>query len=403
MGNLLDIQWDPPVGGSGGGAVALCGPPLVGRAALAAAWGTSLVKTRKGNSHKNGPNSTHCDNPWYIYERCGCKNFRWRRVPCDKWACEGCFRRKLANELKPEIRKALFMARARGETLKLLTPTYQAEDPGAEPTPEGAVRRTLDWQHLAQHIRRDRGEIFEYLRVAESHKSGKIHIHALAIMPFIKQSVLSDKWKDFARGSFRVDIRAAGMKCPRCYPVKTAPRAEKRRSIIVPPPGKGECLACGYEPDWTLESTWESVADAIGFEMGKYLTKESVIGGVKRKLNRSKGWAAECYEKREKVPRSACDDCGEVHTVYWDGQESDIASRPGAEFILWSAAENVALFLDKLGHGPCNCFGDDVGWRAFGQEEPPRPPPGPPPKAPPDVGYQIVNLSIQHGSPALFL
>ena len=52
---------------------------------------------------------------------------------------------------------------------------------------------------------------------------------------------------------------------------------------------------------------------------------------------------------------------------------------------------------------PCNCFGDDVGWRAFGQEEPPRPLPGPPPGAPPDVGYQIVNLSIQHGSPALFL
>ena len=367
------------------------------RAALAASWATSLVKTGKGNSHKNGPNSTHCDNPWYVYEKCGDGNFWWRRVPCDKWACEGCFRRKLANELKPEIRKALFMARARGETLKLVTPTYQANDLGAEPTPEGAVRRTLDWQHLAQHIRRDRGEIFEYLRVAESHKSGKIHIHALAVMPFIQQADLSDKWRDFARSSFRIDVRAAGMKCPRCYPVKTAPRAVKRRSIIIPPPGRGECLACGYEPDWGLESTWASVADAIGFEMGKYLTKESAIGGVKRKLNRSKGWASECHEKREKVPRSACDECGEVHTVYWDGQESDIALRPGAEFIWWSAAENVAWYLDKPGNGPCNCFGDDVGWRAFGQEAPQRPPPG----APPDVGYQIVNLSIQQRLPGV--
>ena len=129
------------------------------------------------------------------------------------------------------------MARARGETLKLVTPTYQANDLGAQPTPEGAVRRTLDYQHLAQYIRRDRGEIFEYLRVAESHKSGKIHIHALAVMPFIQQADLSDKWRDFARSSFKIDIRAAGMKCPRCYPVKTAPRAEKRRSIIIPPPG----------------------------------------------------------------------------------------------------------------------------------------------------------------------
>ena len=367
------------------------------RAALAASWDTSLVKTGKGNSHKAGPNSTHCDNPWYVYEKCGEANFRWRRVPCDKWACEGCFRRKLASELKPEIRKALFMAKARGETLKLLTPTYQANDLGAHPTPEGAVRRTLDYQHLAQYIRRDKGLIFEYLRVAESHKSGKIHIHALAVMPFIQQADLSDKWRDFARSSFKIDIRAAGMKCPRCYPVKTAPPAVKRRSIIVPPPGRGECLACGYEPDWTLESTWASVADAIGFEMGKYLTKESAIGGVKRKLNWSKGWAAECHEKREKVPRSACDECGEVHTVFWDGQEADIALRPGVELIWWSAAENVAWFLDKPGHGPCNCFGADVGWRAFGQEEPPRPPPG----APPDVGYQVANLSIQQRLPGV--
>jgi len=389
MGNVLDLAEI--------GVVQDVERAPVSRAALAERWSTSLVKTGKGNSHKNGPNSTHCDNPYLVYEKCGEGNFRWRRVPCDKWACEGCFRRKLANELVPEIRKALLMAKARGETLKFLTPTYQGDDLGAQPTPEGAVRRTLDWQHLVQYIRRDRGEIFEYLRVAESHRSGKIHTHALAVSPFIQQAVFPDKWRDFARGSFKIDIRAAGMKCPRCYPVKTAPPAVKRRSIIVPPPGRGECLACGYEPDWTLESTWVEVADAIGFEMAKYLTKESAIGGVKRKLNRSKGWAAECHEKREKVPRSACDECGEVHTVYWDGQESDIALRPGAEFIWWSAAENVAWYLDKPGHGPCNCFGDDVGWRAFGQEEPPRPPPG----APPDVGYQIVNLSIQQRLPGV--
>ena len=401
MGNLLDIQWEPLVGGSGEGVVTLCGPALVGRAALAAAWDTSLVKAGKGNAHKNGPESTHCDNPWYVYERCGCTNFRWRRVPCNKWGCEGCFRRRLADEFVPEIRKALSVARARGETLKFLTFTYQASDLGGEPTPEGAFRRKLDYQHMAQHIRRDRGEIFEYLRVAESHKTGQIHIHTLAFMPFIRQADLSAKWKDFARGSFRVDVRAAGMKCPRCYPVKTAPREVKRRSIIIPPPGRGECLACGYEPDWNLESAWADVANAIAFEMGKYLTKESAIGGVKRKLNRSKGWAAECHEKREKVPRSACDDCGEVHTVYWDGQEADIASRPGAEFIWWSVAENVAWYLDKPGRGPCNCFGEDVGWRAFGQEEPPRPPPEPPPGAPPDVGYQIVNLSIQQRLPGV--
>ena len=44
---------------------------------------------------------------------------------------------------------------------------------------------------------------------------------------------------------------------------------------------------------------------------------------------------------------------------------------------------------------------DDVGWRAFGQEEPPRPPPGRPPGTAPDVGYQIVNLSIQQRLPGV--
>ena len=96
MGNVLDLAEVDVVQG--------VERVPVSRAALAAGWSTSLVKTGKGNSHKNGPNSTHCDNPWYVYEKCGEGNFRWRRVPCDKWACEGCFRRKLANELKPEIR-----------------------------------------------------------------------------------------------------------------------------------------------------------------------------------------------------------------------------------------------------------------------------------------------------------
>jgi len=53
------------------------------RAALAASWSTSLVKTGKGNAHKKGFGSTHCDNPWYAYERCGCANFRWKKIPCN--------------------------------------------------------------------------------------------------------------------------------------------------------------------------------------------------------------------------------------------------------------------------------------------------------------------------------
>ena len=354
----------------------------VSRVALAASWSTSLVKTGKGNAHKKGFGSTHCDNPWYAYERCGHGNFRWKKIPCNKWACDGCSKRRLADELVPEVIQALRWARDIGQTLKFLTPTYKADDPGASPTPAGATRRRLDFQHLVQYVRRDRDETFEYLRVAESHKSGKIHLHVLAVMPFIQQKALSDKWQQLARKSFRIDVRGAGMKCPRCYPDKKAPPAVKRRSIIIPPPGRGECLSCGYEPDWKLDATWADVAQAIAFEMGKYLTKEATTGGVKKKLNRSKAWAANCQTKIEKSPRSKCEECGEVHIVYWDGQEGYILARPGGELIWWSVEENVAWYLDKPGREPCSCFGDDVVWRAFGQEEPPRPLPEPPAEPP---------------------
>ena len=134
---------------------------LVSRAELAASWSTSLVKTGKGNAHKRGYGSTHCDNPWYAYNRCGHSNFRWTRVPCGKWECAGCSKRLLADELLPEILEALKWARETGQTLKFLTPTYTANDPGGAPTPAGATRRRLDFQHLAQYVRRDRSDVFE--------------------------------------------------------------------------------------------------------------------------------------------------------------------------------------------------------------------------------------------------
>ena len=77
---------------------------------------------------------------------------------------------------------ALELAKERCQTLKFLTLTACDGYLGGEPTTEGANRRRLDYQHLAQWVRRD-GGVFEYLKVAELTKRGRVHTHALVIMP----------------------------------------------------------------------------------------------------------------------------------------------------------------------------------------------------------------------------
>jgi len=219
----------------------------------------------------------------------------------------------------------------------------------------GRKRRRLDQQHLAQWLRRDQGEIFEYLRVAESHKSGKIHHHLLAVMPYIRQAELSDKWKDFARGSFKVDIRAVGVKCPRCYPGKDASEKEQRRSMVIPPPGKGECLCCGYAPDWSDPGVWDDVARSVAWEVGKYLTKQPKVSGqdgIVKRLTRSKGWAARCQVKLKERDAGPCSCCGEKH-VARVARVHDMTG--GAEVLLeWAVNESVAFHA--VGAEPCECF-----------------------------------------------
>ena len=112
---------------------------------------------------------------------CGHGNRRWAWTPCDKWGCEPCHRRRIRNEITPEIISALALAEERGETLKFITLTAEDDYLGGEPSREGAKRRRLNFQHLAQWIRRA-GDTFEYLKVAELTRRGRVHTHALAIM-----------------------------------------------------------------------------------------------------------------------------------------------------------------------------------------------------------------------------
>lgn len=226
--------------------------------------------------------------------------WRWVWKACGSWVCEPCRFYRIKHELVPELIEALLWCRDIGEVLKLLTLTWKGMDEGAQPTSKGAKRRKLDTQHLAQYMRRDKGVLFEYMRVAESHKTGKIHHHLPAIMPYMKQSELSDEWKNLARGSFRVHIEAAYMRCPNCWPGPKASPEQKRRSRIIPPPGSGQCLNCGLRPNWDEPAAWRAVATQMAWEIAKYLTKEADLAGVKKKLTRSKGWAARCQVKKDK-------------------------------------------------------------------------------------------------------
>ena len=206
------------------------------------------------------PNLKCKDGNWF-QQTCGHDNWKWTWAPCDKWSCEPCHRRRIRNEITPEIILALALAEERGETLKFITLTAKDGYLGGEPSREGAERRRLDFQHLAQWIRRA-GDTFEYLKVAELTKRGRVHTHALVIMPYIQQKALSAYWMKITGGSYIVDIEAVGMKCPNCWPGRNASRWRRKQSIIIPPPGKGSCQNCGYEPDDYTEvaryAAWEA-------------------------------------------------------------------------------------------------------------------------------------------------
>jgi hypothetical protein len=248
------------------------------------------------------------------------------------------------------------LAEERGETLKFITLTAEDGYLGGEPSREGAKRRRWDFQHLAQRIRRA-GDTFEYLKVAELTRRGRVHTHALAIMPYINQKALSAYWKKLTGGSYIVDIEAVGMKCPNCWPGRKALRWRRKRSMIIPPPGKGSCQNCGYQPD-----DYTEVAKYAAWEAGKYLgkaldqetTDEDDRGVVKRvkNLTRSKGWPKFVKEKK---PDEVCEECGAAHKTTFVGTVEKLAEEyPG----LPDEMREVAFH--PSGGAPCKCWTNAV-------------------------------------------
>lgn len=295
-----------------------------------------------------------CKNLNFFQVICGHGNWHPCYSGCGKWSCESCAHHRLGTELVPQVKLALLWARERGETLKHVVLTYRGSDLGAQPTKEGAKRRREDFAHFVQSYRRE-GKLFEYLNVSESHKSGKIHMHVLAVMPYEAHAAMSKRWSRFARGSNRLSINAAGMRCPQCWPGHDASQERKRASMVIPPPGRGCCANCGYRPDWSDEAEWDRVAWAVAWEAGKYLTKEAYVAGVRKKLTRSKGWIARCTPQEKE--KEVCPDCETVHQVVWAGSESHLVEKEGIDL----AVIDHACFVVR-GGSPCECWGR-VAWR----------------------------------------
>ena len=311
---------------------------------------TSLVKPIRGNA--NIGKRKGCPDGYCFQEKCSDGNWRWRWVPCEKWSCEPCREYRIKQELVPEIIEALKWASSLGLTLKFLTLTGAADDILTEASPEGAEARRLHLQHFKQSMTR-KGKTFEYLRVAESHKSGRVHLHLVVVMPYIAQRELQKRW------GFRVDIGSLGLKCPKCYPGRGATRKARKRSMIVPPPGKGSCSNCGHTVEWNNPYNWAAVAEVVALEMSKYLTKEASMAGVRKRMNRSRAWGDRCQFKPEKkaVP---CSECADEHAFSFVGPSNRIE----LEYPSVRIAATAGLAYYPTRGEPCKCWGEDTQWIA---------------------------------------
>jgi len=364
----------------------------------------SLV-TPRGISHtsKSGAEPERCPGGSVFQERCGHGNWRWIWKPCDKWTCDVCREDKLFGELVPELLKALDEARRQRVTLKLLTLTWRGSSLGAQATSEGAERRRLDQQHLVQWFKRQgylpkKGEVF-YLRVAELHKRGTIHLHLYVIMPYVAHLELKEAWRTITGGSFIIDVQPVYVRCPRCW-VKGQTRREKRRRCITPWPGSGKCSDCGYG----AFVGFNVLARGIAVEAGKYLAKDG-SEGVKKKLTRSgsvrrfcsgcdgrlklpegltvwwcpacekldadpvvraTGWARFRYELEQagadQEGKSSCDDCEDEHGYTYVGTRVAVeADYSGLELMIAMNSGRGVGWV-RAGGQPCCCWGDQLLW-----------------------------------------
>jgi hypothetical protein len=114
--------------------------------------------------------------------------------------------------------------------------------------------------------------------------------------------------------------------------------------------------------DWSVDAgNLAAVAEIAALEMSKYLTKESGMAGIRKKMNRSRQWAKLFQVKPEKMAVH-CDDCGDEHGFSFVGPSDRLdKDYPG----LPAAAAAQVAYYPRSG-APCKCWdrGADRWWVA---------------------------------------
>jgi len=314
----------------------------------------------RGRSHGYGPyvesGSTQkrskdwvkawCQDKRIFKESCGHGNWRFSWRECGLWDCEPCRGRRVLEEIVPEVAAALRLAKQKRVTLKHLVLTWPGATPAAQPTPEGAKARAKHIAALWQWLRKVLGYA-EWLKVAESHKSGRIHFHFLVVMRGVDVKKLRAFWKKLT-GASQLRIDSAFLKCPSCWEPGLG-GAERESRKIVPWPGSGRCGHCGHK---LKGQDYERIVWSIALEAGKYLAKEMGRASKHKRLTRSRQWPRLDVGKPEK---QFCAECDAEHSFERVGS---VAGHIKAKF---EAIEGAHVAFFRNGGAPCYCFSGKAG------------------------------------------
>jgi hypothetical protein len=352
-------------------------PSLTGRSSISGGARESGAPSLGSNQDisaypEYSPKGTSCPDAYAFREKCGHTNWKWRRVPCRRWSCAVCARARLHSELVPELFNAIDWGQELDATAKFLLLTWQADLPAAQPTKEGGQLRARQVSSLVRWIRSQYG-FCHYLRVSETHQSGKFHVHLVVLMPWVTQRELSERWKFFS-GSSYVHIEYLYTPCPtpNCYAQdrRGRPVRDKRgrpvRSKLIPPSSRtsGVCATCGYAPDWSKPEVFAQVALDAARYVGKYITKQGGQGDHTRLMNRSQEWNKVCRPKVEKPGRAPCTDCGKPHEFHPLIQRPDVGGdQPHYPKLETERGLLPITAYHPIGGAPCSCW-DAYIWRA---------------------------------------
>lgn len=305
---------------------------------------TSLVTTHIQQSTQTDPEI--CPQAVWMWERCPTtKSYKRTVAPCGRWGCEPCRKARLSNELSPEIQANMKRAGGAGRMLKLLTLTFTAEEPAGENSGEGQRLRMLELQHFIQWGRRKYGRV-EYLRVAETHKSGRVHLHLLIDIPYIPQRELQSQW------GRRVFIEAIFVRCEKCWPGREGSDAAKARARVMrQADGVWRCRN-GHTANRDLAHRRFAISAA--WEIGKYMSKQSDVG----RMSRSRNWIKAVPPMPEETG----------HEFDFGGPAVGLVTDPATQDQLSVVLQAMSVVWITPGVEPCDHWGEGVDHVPIGSQ-----------------------------------